>query len=108
MSQWITGDAARTDGHAWRARACAVLTGIGTVLEDSPMLDVRRVETPRQPHLVVVDSRLETPLDAHLFNPPAHGLSRQILLYTASLDRRLATGPRSISPRCCRIWDEAR
>jgi len=87
VSQWITGEAARTDGHAWRARACAVLTGIGTVLEDNPMLDVRRVETPRQPHLVVVDSRLETPLDARLFNPPAHGLSRQILIYTASLDR---------------------
>ena len=66
-SQWITADAARADGHAWRARACAVLTGIGTVLEDNPRLDVRLVETPRQPHLVVVDSRLETPLDAHLF-----------------------------------------
>lgn len=66
-SQWITSDAARTDGHAWRARASAVLTGIGTVLEDNPRLDVRLVDTPRQPHLVVVDSRLETPLDAHLF-----------------------------------------
>ena len=66
-SQWITSDAARTDGHAWRARSCAVLTGIGTVLEDNPRLDVRLVGTPRQPHLVVVDSRLETPLDAHLF-----------------------------------------
>lgn len=66
-SQWITSDAARTDGHAWRARSCAVLTGIGTVLEDNPRLDVRLVDTPRQPHLVVVDSRLETPLDAHLF-----------------------------------------
>lgn len=86
VSQWITGEAARTDGHAWRARACAVLTGIGTVLEDDPMLDVRLVETHRQPHLVVIDSRLETPLDARLFNPPAHGLSRQILIYTASLD----------------------
>lgn len=86
VSQWITGEAARTDGHAWRARACAVLTGIGTVLEDNPMLDVRLVETPRQPHLVVVDSRLETPLEARLFNPPAHGLSRQILIYTASQD----------------------
>lgn len=85
-SQWITGEAARTDGHAWRARACAVLTGIGTVLEDDPMLDVRLVDTPRQPHLVVVDSRLETPLDARLFNPPAHGLNRQILIYTASED----------------------
>jgi diaminohydroxyphosphoribosylaminopyrimidine deaminase/5-amino-6-(5-phosphoribosylamino)uracil reductase len=66
-SQWITSDAARADGHAWRARACAVLTGIGTVLADNPKLDVRLVETPRQPHLVVVDSRLDTPLDAHLF-----------------------------------------
>ena len=67
QSQWITSPEARTDGHAWRARAGAVLTGIGTVLEDNPRLDVRLVGTPRQPHLVVVDSRLETPLNAHLF-----------------------------------------
>ena len=66
-SQWITSAPARADGHTWRARACAVLTGIGTVLEDNPRLDVRLVDTPRQPHLVVVDSRLQTPLDAHLF-----------------------------------------
>ena len=67
QSQWITSQEARADGHAWRARSCAVLTGIGTVLQDNPRLDVRLVETPRQPHMVVVDSRLETPLDAHLF-----------------------------------------
>lgn len=66
-SQWITSAEARTDGHAWRARSSAILTGIGTVLADNPRLDVRQVDTPRQPHLVVVDSRLETPLDAHLF-----------------------------------------
>jgi len=66
-SQWITSEAARRDGHAWRARACAVLTGVGTVLTDNPRLDVRLIETPRQPHLVIVDSRLETPLDASLF-----------------------------------------
>jgi diaminohydroxyphosphoribosylaminopyrimidine deaminase / 5-amino-6-(5-phosphoribosylamino)uracil reductase len=65
-SQWITSEAARTDGHAWRARSCAVLTGIGTVLADNPRLDVRLVETPRQPHVVVVDSKLELPLDAAL------------------------------------------
>jgi diaminohydroxyphosphoribosylaminopyrimidine deaminase/5-amino-6-(5-phosphoribosylamino)uracil reductase len=80
-SQWITSEPARTDGHAWRARACVVLTGIGTVLEDDPRLDVRLVETPRQPHLVVVDSRLETPLDAKLFIP-----GRQLYIYAAALD----------------------
>ena len=67
LSQWITSAAARADGHAWRARSCAVLTGIGTVLADNPRLDVRLVATPRQPHLVVVDSHLETPPNAHLF-----------------------------------------
>ena len=66
-SQWITSPDARADGHAWRARACAVLTGIGTVLDDNPRLDVRALQTPRQPHVVVVDSQLQTPPDAHLF-----------------------------------------
>jgi len=58
-SQWITGAEARQDGHRWRARACAVLTGIGTVKADDPRLTVRDVETPRPPLRVVVDSRLE-------------------------------------------------
>ena len=60
-SQWITGEAARRDGHHWRARACAILTGIGTVKDDDPQLTVRDVATSRQPLRVVVDSRLETP-----------------------------------------------
>jgi diaminohydroxyphosphoribosylaminopyrimidine deaminase/5-amino-6-(5-phosphoribosylamino)uracil reductase len=63
-SQWITGPDARRDGHRLRARACAVLTGFGTVRDDDPRLTVRDVETSRQPLRVVVDSRLETPLDA--------------------------------------------
>ena len=66
-SQWITGTQARADGHFWRARACAVLTGIGTVLSDDPRLDVREVETDRQPILVLVDSDLQVPLDASIF-----------------------------------------
>jgi diaminohydroxyphosphoribosylaminopyrimidine deaminase/5-amino-6-(5-phosphoribosylamino)uracil reductase len=78
VSQWITSPAARADGHAWRARACAVLTGIGTVLADNPKLDVRLVETPRQPALVVIDSRLETPLEAALFVP-----GRALYIYAA-------------------------
>jgi diaminohydroxyphosphoribosylaminopyrimidine deaminase / 5-amino-6-(5-phosphoribosylamino)uracil reductase len=64
VSQWITGPDARRDGHAWRARACAILTGIGTVRDDDPQLNVREVATARQPLRVVVDSKLETPLSA--------------------------------------------
>jgi diaminohydroxyphosphoribosylaminopyrimidine deaminase/5-amino-6-(5-phosphoribosylamino)uracil reductase len=65
-SQWITGPEARRDGHAWRARACAILTGAGTVRDDDPRLTVRDVETERQPLRVVVDSHLETPTTARI------------------------------------------
>ncbi|RQO64286.1 bifunctional diaminohydroxyphosphoribosylaminopyrimidine deaminase/5-amino-6-(5-phosphoribosylamino)uracil reductase RibD [Variovorax sp. KBW07] len=85
VSQWITSEAARTDGHAWRARASAVLTGVGTVLEDNPRLDVRLVDTPRQPHLVVVDSRLQTPVDAHIFIA-----GRPVWIYAAQRDEAKA------------------
>jgi diaminohydroxyphosphoribosylaminopyrimidine deaminase/5-amino-6-(5-phosphoribosylamino)uracil reductase len=70
LSQWITGEAARADGHAWRRRASAVLTGVGTVLDDDPRLDVRLVPTARQPLRVVVDSRLQTPPAARIVAPP--------------------------------------
>ena len=73
QSQWITGPDARRDGHAWRARACAVLTGIGTVLEDNPQLNVRDVITPRQPAKVIVDSQLQTPPDARILETSLDG-----------------------------------
>ena len=66
VSQWITGPEARRDGQRWRARACAVLTGIGTVRDDDPQLTVREVAMTRQPLRVVVDSKLETPLTAKI------------------------------------------
>lgn len=74
QSQWITGEAARADGQVWRARSCAVLTGIGTLLSDDPQLNVRalldssdgKIPAPRQPHFVLVDSQLDIPLDAKL------------------------------------------
>lgn len=88
VSQWITGPEARADGHAWRRRASAVLTGIGTVLEDDPRLDVRAVPTLLQPLRVVVDSRLQTPPGARLLQAPSRG----VLLFAAEdhAERRAA------------------
>lgn len=66
-SQWITSPEARRDAHRWRARSCAIMTGIGTLTHDDPRLTVRDVETPRQPLRVVVDSRLRIALDSKIF-----------------------------------------
>ena len=68
QSQWITGPLARADGHHWRAQACAIVTGVGTVKEDDPSLNVRDVETQRQPWRIIVDSKLDTPVNAKIFN----------------------------------------
>jgi len=73
-SRWITGEAARADGHAWRRRAGAVLTGVGTLVADNPRLDVRHVPTEVQPLRVVIDSRLRAPAHARLFDPPGAAL----------------------------------
>ena len=69
-SQWITSPEARADGHAFRARSCLVVTGVGTVLQDDPLLNVRYVDTPRQPHRLVVDPRLMADPDARFFREP--------------------------------------
>ncbi len=66
QSQWITGEAARMDGHRWRARSCAMMTGIGTILADNARLNVRHIPTPRQPKKIIIDNRMEIPLDAHV------------------------------------------
>ncbi|MBW7859575.1 MAG: bifunctional diaminohydroxyphosphoribosylaminopyrimidine deaminase/5-amino-6-(5-phosphoribosylamino)uracil reductase RibD [Rhodocyclaceae bacterium] len=68
LSQWITGAEARVDGHRWRARACAILTGIGTVLKDDPALTVRGITCERQPLRVLVDTRLDIPESARLLH----------------------------------------
>lgn len=67
-SKWITGPAARADVQRWRARACVILTGCGTVLADDPQMNVREVETPRQPLKVIVDSGLATPPIARILH----------------------------------------
>ena len=80
-SQWITGEAARRDGHLWRARSCGVLTGIGTVKDDDPQLTVRAIETARQPKKILVDSRLDVPLNAKIFD------GSEVLIFCASGDK---------------------
>ena len=83
QSQWITGPAARADGHHWRAQACAILTGVGTVKEDDPTLNVRDVKTERQPWKIIVDSKLETPLNANVLKNLDQS---RVILVCASLD----------------------
>ncbi|WP_409929333.1 bifunctional diaminohydroxyphosphoribosylaminopyrimidine deaminase/5-amino-6-(5-phosphoribosylamino)uracil reductase RibD [Bordetella genomosp. 13] len=80
MSQWITGPAARADGHHWRARSCVVLTGMGTVLADDPQLSVREVATSRAPRKAVVDARFALPENARLID------GAEVLVFTARSD----------------------
>jgi diaminohydroxyphosphoribosylaminopyrimidine deaminase/5-amino-6-(5-phosphoribosylamino)uracil reductase len=79
-SQWITGAEARRDGHAWRARAGLVLTGMGTVLKDDPQLTVRDISVPRQPRKAVVDGNFQIPESARLFD------GEEVWIFTARED----------------------
>lgn len=81
QSQWITGEAARRDGHHWRARSCAVLTGIGTVIADNPQLTVRHVPTSRQPRKVIIDNRLAIPLDTDVLS------GETVYIFTTSTEK---------------------
>jgi diaminohydroxyphosphoribosylaminopyrimidine deaminase / 5-amino-6-(5-phosphoribosylamino)uracil reductase len=102
QSKWITGEAARQDVHAWRARSSAILTGIGTVLSDDPRLDVR-LPAPagavqrRQPLRVVLDSRLRMPPAAQMF-----GVGGEVMILTGleALDEARAA---ALSARGARV-----
>jgi diaminohydroxyphosphoribosylaminopyrimidine deaminase/5-amino-6-(5-phosphoribosylamino)uracil reductase len=89
VSQWIGGPDARRDGHHWRARSCAVMTGIGTLKDDDPKLTVRDVPTTRQPLRIVVDSRLRITPDAKLLDGGA------VLIATATQDEGKAKSLRA-------------
>ena len=89
-SQWITSEAARADGHRWRRRAGAVLTGIGTVRDDDPRLDVRGFDIAQQPLRVVLDSGFTTPPTARLLQGPG---------------RTLVVGARNEALRMARLQD---
>ncbi len=66
-SKWISNDRSRLDVHRLRSRVDAILTGIGTVLKDDPMLTARDVRCVRRTaRRIVVDPRLETPVECKL------------------------------------------
>lgn len=82
-SKWITGEAARKDVQHWRARSCAILTGIGTVLADHPKMNVRHIPNARQPLRVVVDSQLRISPQAEIL---AGG--NTLIAYVSDVERK--------------------
>ncbi|WP_433693697.1 bifunctional diaminohydroxyphosphoribosylaminopyrimidine deaminase/5-amino-6-(5-phosphoribosylamino)uracil reductase RibD [Paraburkholderia phenoliruptrix] len=101
VSQWITGEAARADGHAWRARASAILTGIGTVREDDPRMTVRAVDTPRQPQRVLIDSQLEVSPQAQIL------AGAPTLIFCGNLDERHSERVQALRNRGAEIVEMA-
>lgn len=99
VSQWITGEAARQDVQHWRARSCAVLTGINTVLADDALLNVRAIETARQPLRVVLDSRLRIPLNARILN------GGNVLIYTTVRDAKKSEALEKAGVSVCVLSD---
>jgi diaminohydroxyphosphoribosylaminopyrimidine deaminase/5-amino-6-(5-phosphoribosylamino)uracil reductase len=99
-SQWITGEAARRDVHVWRARSCAVVTGIDTVLEDDAQLTVRKIETSRQPLRVVLDSRLRIASTAKIFD------GGQVLIVTAVADQEKISALEQVGAKVIVLPDE--
>ena len=83
-SRWLTGEAARQDVQRLRARASAILTGIGTLLADDPNLNVRLPEAERQPLRVILDTTLRTPPTAQTLRLPG-----SVLIFTAIADAAL-------------------
>ena len=90
--RWVTGDAARTAVHRWRAQRDAVLVGVGTVLADDPRLDVRAVPAVHQPRPVVLDAQARTPTTAALARPGAVVVTSP----AASVERREALQARGV------------
>lgn len=87
-SQWITSEAARQDVQRWRAQSCAIVTGIGTVLADNPSMTVRLDGVSRQPLRVIVDSRLQTPIDCKMLAPDMLKASPVLIAYAKDVNHR--------------------
>ncbi len=87
QSQWITAEAARKDGHRWRARSCAMLTGIKTILADNARLTVRHIPATRQPRKIIIDNHLQIPLDAQVLQDGETIIFTTVDAETAKIDK---------------------
>ena len=83
-SEWITAEAARQDVQHWRAQADCILTGIGTVMQDDPRMNVRLPQVERQPLRVVIDSKLRLAGDRKMLAQVG-----KTLVFTCETDARL-------------------
>jgi diaminohydroxyphosphoribosylaminopyrimidine deaminase / 5-amino-6-(5-phosphoribosylamino)uracil reductase len=63
-SKWITNEQSRAFVHDLRNQYMAIMIGVGTVIADNPSLDTRREKPSRNPIRIIIDSRLEIPLDS--------------------------------------------
>ncbi|MFA7680280.1 MAG: bifunctional diaminohydroxyphosphoribosylaminopyrimidine deaminase/5-amino-6-(5-phosphoribosylamino)uracil reductase RibD [Pigmentiphaga sp.] len=99
VSQWITAEPARQDGHVWRARSCAILSGIGTVLADDPQLNVRGVDTPRQPWKIIIDADLRLPRTARLID------GARVIVFHASRQTDRIHDLQSVGVECVALPD---
>ena len=90
-SLWITGEPARLDVQHWRAQSCAIITGIGTVLVDNPIMNVRLPHITRQPIRVIVDSQLQTPVDCKMLATDRLQQSPVIIAYATDVNSRVAS-----------------
>ncbi|HEY7985833.1 MAG TPA: bifunctional diaminohydroxyphosphoribosylaminopyrimidine deaminase/5-amino-6-(5-phosphoribosylamino)uracil reductase RibD [Methylophilaceae bacterium] len=97
-SQWITGDAARLDVQHWRARSCAILTGVGTVLADDPQLNVRELDIGRQPLRIILDSRCR-------MSPAMRILQGGALVVCAVIDENNAAALRKVGAEVIALPD---
>ncbi|MGC2048425.1 MAG: bifunctional diaminohydroxyphosphoribosylaminopyrimidine deaminase/5-amino-6-(5-phosphoribosylamino)uracil reductase RibD [Gallionella sp.] len=103
VSKWITGEAARCDVQHWRARSCAVLTGIDTVLADDARLNVREIEGARQPLQVILDSKLRMPLAARVLQGAKNG---NVLIYTATGNHNKSAALEKAGASVCVLPDD--
>ncbi len=108
VSQWITGDKARDDVQQWRARSCAIMTGVRTVLLDDPQMNVRRpdlleIKSGIQPLRVVVDSRLRISPGAKILQG-----GNTLVAYAADVDGKLQALESTGASLVCLPGDGAR